>query len=77
MTTSASIGTIDTAQALQYRTDGYLVVRGVFAADRIADLDAEAAACISGPISSTPTTSAAAGRTTSRPASAASTASIR
>jgi ectoine hydroxylase-related dioxygenase (phytanoyl-CoA dioxygenase family) len=42
MTTSARIGTIDTAHALQYRTDGYVVVRGVFSADRIADLDAEA-----------------------------------
>ena len=42
MTTHASIGTIDTAQASQYRADGYLVVRQVFSADQIAELDAEA-----------------------------------
>jgi ectoine hydroxylase-related dioxygenase (phytanoyl-CoA dioxygenase family) len=44
MTTSASVsvGTNETAQATQYRTDGYLVERGVFSASQIADLDAEA-----------------------------------
>ena len=38
----ASIGTIDAAQASQYQADGFLVVRQVFSADRIAELDAEA-----------------------------------
>jgi ectoine hydroxylase-related dioxygenase (phytanoyl-CoA dioxygenase family) len=44
MTTSASVsvGTNETAQATQYRTDGYLVVRGAFSAGQVADLDAEA-----------------------------------
>jgi 2-aminoethylphosphonate dioxygenase len=42
MTGSASVGTIDTAQALQYRTDGYLVVRGVFSAEQVVALDADA-----------------------------------
>ena len=42
MTTSTSIGTIDSAHARRYHTDGYLVVRGVFSADQIAELDAEA-----------------------------------
>jgi ectoine hydroxylase-related dioxygenase (phytanoyl-CoA dioxygenase family) len=42
MTTHTGIGTIDTIHASQYRADGYLVVRQVFAADEIAELSAEA-----------------------------------
>jgi ectoine hydroxylase-related dioxygenase (phytanoyl-CoA dioxygenase family) len=42
MITQAGGGTTDTADAARYRADGYLVVRQVFAADRIAELDAEA-----------------------------------
>ena len=42
MTTHAAIGTIDAAQASQYRADGFLVVRHVFSNEHIAQLDAEA-----------------------------------
>src|SRR3984893_10609904 len=42
MITQAGGGTTDTADAARYRADGYLVVRQVFAADRVAELDAEA-----------------------------------
>ena len=38
MTTHAGIGTIDTVHASQYRAEGFLVVRGVFSADQIAEL---------------------------------------
>jgi 2-aminoethylphosphonate dioxygenase len=39
--TRPTIGTIDTAQASRYRAEGYLVVRQLFSADRIAELEAE------------------------------------
>jgi ectoine hydroxylase-related dioxygenase (phytanoyl-CoA dioxygenase family) len=42
MTTEATIGAIDTAHAAHYQTEGFVVVRQVFDADRIAELDAEA-----------------------------------
>jgi ectoine hydroxylase-related dioxygenase (phytanoyl-CoA dioxygenase family) len=42
MTSRAGIGTIEAVHASQYRAAGYLVVREVFAADRIAELAAEA-----------------------------------
>ena len=42
MTTHAGIGTIDTVHASQYRAEGFLVVRGVFSADQIAELGTEA-----------------------------------
>jgi len=42
MTTHATTSLIDSAQAAQYHADGFLVVRQVFSADRIAELDAEA-----------------------------------
>lgn len=40
-TTPAAIGTSDTAQTSRYRAEGYLVVRRLFSADRIAELEAE------------------------------------
>jgi ectoine hydroxylase-related dioxygenase (phytanoyl-CoA dioxygenase family) len=42
MTTHASVGTINTVHASQYRAEGYLMVRQVFSADEIAWLEAEA-----------------------------------
>jgi ectoine hydroxylase-related dioxygenase (phytanoyl-CoA dioxygenase family) len=42
MTPSGSVGTVDSSQALRYRTDGFLVVRGVFSPGQVAGLDAEA-----------------------------------
>ena len=43
MTTHAATALIDATQVAQYHADGFLVVRQVFSADRIAELDAEAA----------------------------------
>jgi ectoine hydroxylase-related dioxygenase (phytanoyl-CoA dioxygenase family) len=40
--TIAAIASLDAARVAQYRADGFVVVRQVFTADRIAELDAEA-----------------------------------
>jgi 2-aminoethylphosphonate dioxygenase len=42
MNTQIATAPIDAAQVAQYHADGFLVVRQVFAAERIAELDAEA-----------------------------------
>jgi ectoine hydroxylase-related dioxygenase (phytanoyl-CoA dioxygenase family) len=42
MTTNATIGTIDRAHAARYQAEGFLVVRQVFSAEQIEELDAEA-----------------------------------
>ena len=42
MSTEIATAPIDAAQVAQYHADGFLVVRQVFSAERIAELDAEA-----------------------------------
>jgi ectoine hydroxylase-related dioxygenase (phytanoyl-CoA dioxygenase family) len=42
MSTRTATGPIDAAQVAQYHADGFLVVRRVFSAERIAELEAEA-----------------------------------
>ena len=42
MSTQIATAPIDAAQVAQYHADGFLVVRQVFSAERIAELDAEA-----------------------------------
>jgi 2-aminoethylphosphonate dioxygenase len=42
MSTQTAAATIDAAQIAQYHTDGFVVVRNVFAVERITELQAEA-----------------------------------
>ena len=69
-------GAIDAAQVARYHADGFMVIRGVFSAHQVAELD-RGCVCYNAPISSTPTTFAAAGRITQIRANASSTASTR
>jgi hypothetical protein len=61
----------------RYHADGFLVVRGLFGADRIAALDVEAERLKQRTDLIIPTTFAAGGRPSLKPGSAASTATIR